>query len=634
MVEEQRAAVRQALGALSGLLPVGLVAVDADGLCWYENQRWEDICGITGLALRDQPWYEAVHESDRARVATAWRPQVSTRGHFGEFRAVSAEGVVTQCRGETIPMVGTDGVVHGHLVMIRDADDYSPLGTLTNAPNLDALLDWSHDIITILNADGTWRWSSGGALRLLGHMAEFNPEDGIFSLLHPDDVDESRRVLDKIVADGGHTRMVVRVRVADGSYRHLEALTDSLIHDPAVRGIVIHARDVTDRVETLAELEASNRRLADLIATMHTAMVLEDEHRRVMVTNQAFVDLFLLPISPAELVGRTLESVGWAPGALLESVTGRRQRTEGIRITLFDGRILECDCVPMFVHQEFRGHLLVVRDVTDQARAQAERERLLASERQENRRLAELDAFKSEFMASVSHELRTPLTSIVAYSQMLERLVRGRDDSGEVEILEVIQRNVARILRLSGDLLTLDSLESGALPLTLTWVDVAGTARHAAHSIEPAASERGVRIECATLEGQPMWGDAERIGQLFDNLLSNAVKFTPAGGLVRMQGRPTAEGWRISVSDTGMGIPDDEQKLLFDRFFRASNVTRLRLPGVGLGLSIAQAIAEIHQGTIAVRSTLGAGSEITVTLRGHPDEPAPAGSAPEAVTGT
>lgn len=621
MVEEQRASVRQALGALSGLLPVGLVAVDANGCCWYHNQRWEDICGEPGAAMRGRPWYEAVHEADVRRVAAEWRQHVSSRGRFGEFRATSAAGLVRHCRGETIPMVGADGGVHGHLIMIRDADDFSPLGMLTNSPTLDALLDWSHDIITILNADGSWRWSSGGALRLLGHMAEWDPAEGLFSILHPEDVDEARQTLVKIVADGGHARMVVRVRVADGSWRHLEALVDSLVHDPAVRGIVIHARDVTDRVETLAELEASNRRLADLIATMHTAMVLEDEHRRVMVTNQAFTDLFLLPVSPAELEGQTLESVGWAPGALLESVTARRQRTEGIRVTLFDGRILECDCVPMFLHEEFRGHLLVVRDVTDQARAQAERERLLASERQENRRLAELDAYKSEFLASVSHELRTPLTSIVAYSQMLDKLVRERADEGEVEILEVIQRNVARILRLSGDLLTLDSLESGTLPMTLTSVDVVATVRHAVHSIEPAAAERGVTLEMATHDGSPMWGDVERVGQLFDNLLSNAVKFTPAGGRVAVEATPLAEGWRIKVSDTGMGIPDDEQKMLFDRFFRASNVTRLRLPGVGLGLSIAQAIAEIHQGTIAVRSTQGAGSSISVTLRGHPHEP-------------
>jgi PAS domain S-box-containing protein len=584
--------------------------------------------------MRGQPWFEAVHEADVDRVAAEWRSLIDERGRFGEFRAVSSDGVVRRCRGETMPMIGADGSLHGYLVMIRDADDFSPLGALTNAPTLDALMDWSHDIITILNPDGSWRWSSGGALRLLGHLADWDPGEGIFSLIHPDDLDEVHRSLDKIVADGGHMRMVVRIRVADGSYRHLEALTDSLIHDPAVRGIVIHARDVTDQIETLFELEASNRRLADLIANMHTAMVLEDEHRRVMVTNQAFVDLFLLPASPAELEGRTLESVGWAPGALLESVTSRRQRVEGIRVTLFDGRILECDCVPMFLHDDYRGHLLVVRDVTDQARAQAERERLLASERQENRRLAELDAYKSEFMASVSHELRTPLTSIVAYSQMLEQLVRSRDDGGELEILEVIQRNVARLLRLSGDLLTLDSLESGALPLTLTSLDVAATVRHAAHSIEPPASERGVTIYCTTVEGPPMWGDLERVGQLFDNLLSNAVKFTPPGGRVAVEARPLATdpgagetgGWKIEVSDTGMGIPDDEQKLLFDRFFRASNATRLRLPGVGLGLSIAQAIAELHQGSIAVRSTLGAGSCITVTLLGHPDEPVQPGT--------
>jgi PAS domain S-box-containing protein len=572
--------------------------------------------------MRGRPWYEAVHPEDAARVAAEWRSHVGLRGRFGEFRAVATDGTVRRCRGETIPMVGPDQVVNGHVIVIRDGGADAPIDTLTNTPMLDVVLDRSHDIVTILNPDGSWRWSSGGALRLLGHQFDFDPVDGIFTLIHPEDVDSVRRSFEKIIGEGGHDSLLLRIRAADGSYRHLEALVDVCVDDPAIQGIVIHARDITERLETRAELEASNRRLVDLITSMHTAMVMEDEQRRVVVTNEAFVDLFHLPASPEDLVGRTLESVGWAPGALLESVTSRRQRLEGIRVTLFDGRILECDCVPIFVNRGFSGHLLVVRDVTDQARAQAERERLLASERQENLRLAELDAYKSEFLASVSHELRTPLTSIVAYSQMLREMVLDRGDDIEVEILDVIYRNVSRLLRLSGDLLVLDSLESGALPLTVTSVDVAATLRHSVDTVEPVAAEHGVRLEAHVTEGPSITGDGERIGQLFDNLLSNAVKFTPAGGTVTVTAAPTAEGWSAEVTDTGMGIPDDEQALLFERFFRASNVTRLRLPGVGLGLSIAQAIAELHRGDISVRSTLGVGTSLTVQLRGHQPETA------------
>jgi PAS domain S-box-containing protein len=625
--EDQRLAVRQALGALSGLIPIGVVAVDPDGLSWYHNQRWEDVSGTTGLSLQGSPWYLAVHPDDIESVAECWRNQVELRGRLGRFRAVAADGVVRECRGEVVPMVGTDGEVGGYLVVVTDSDADEGSPVLSGAHLLDAVLDRARDIITILNPDGSWRWSSGGALRLLGHQAEFDPATGILPFFHPDDRAQAREFMEQAMADqlGPDERIELRMQVADGSWRYMEGAVDVLLDDPAVRGLVIHARDVTERRQAQADLEASNRRLASLISNVRTAVVLEDEERRIVLANQAFVDLFHLPVAPGELEGRTLESVGLSADKLIVDppnaseraarMMAERNRLEAIRVTLFDGRTLEYDFVPMFVQDTFRGHLSAYRDVTHQARAEEEQKRLLASEREENRRLAEMDAYRSEFLAAVSHDLRTPLTSIVGYTQLLRNMLDPESAPEEVECLDAIVRNVDRLLRLTGDLVVLDSMESRTFPLNVTPVDVPATIRHAEQTIIPVATTHAIEVVVDAADGPLLQGDGDRLEQLFENLLSNAVKFTPPEGRVTVRAMPSAAGWEIEISDTGMGIPEDEQTLLFSRFFRASNARRRGLPGSGLGLSVARAIVDLHGGTIAVRSVVGSGTTVTVCLR-------------------
>ncbi|HVX23210.1 MAG TPA: PAS domain-containing sensor histidine kinase [Acidimicrobiales bacterium] len=636
--EASRAAVRRALGAISAVTPVGIVATDADGLSWYHNQRWEDFSGTPGQSLRDRPWYLAVHPDDVAGVADRWGPAGRRQGRFGGFRAVGADGTVRRCDAEVVPMVGRDGAVDGYLIVITDVDAGGPAGgpALSGVQLLDVVLDRSHDVITILNPDGSWRWSSGAALRLIGHQADFDPQAGIFGLIHPDDVDAARRAFERAVAGevAPGERFELRLRAADGSWRYMEALIDALVDDPAVRGVVVHARDVTERRQVLADLEASNRWLSGLIDGMQTGVVLEDDHRVVVLANQAFVDLFHLPLRPQELQGRTLASVGLSAdkvivdppdaAAVIKQIRARPERLTGVRFTLVDGRTLECDFVPMYVNGTYRGHLSAYRDVTRQALAEAEQQRLLASERAENRRLAEMDAYRSESLAAVSHELRTPLTSIVGYTQLLRNMLEGSAGAAEeVEYLDAIVRNVDRLLRLAGDLVGLDSLESRALPLTVSPVDVPATLRRAQRTMAPETAAKGITVQMDLADGPALSGDEDRLAQLFENLLSNAVKFTAAGGRITVRAvpipGPIPGGWEVEIADTGIGIPDDEQDLLFTRFFRASNARTRGLPGTGLGLSVAKAIVDRHDGTISVRSVVGVGTSVVVSLRSVDD---------------
>ncbi|HLG68605.1 MAG TPA: ATP-binding protein [Acidimicrobiales bacterium] len=229
----------------------------------------------------------------------------------------------------------------------------------------------------------------------------------------------------------------------------------------------------------------------------------------------------------------------------------------------------------------------------------------------------------SELVASVSHELRTPLTSIVSFTQLLRDGLGADSVDEQREFLDIIERNSDRLLRLVDDLLLLDRLESSSLALECDDVDIPTLVEVAASSIGPVAEARGVALRASSGEGPPLRGDPDRVGQLVDNLLANAVKFTPAGGTVRVAAGAAGDGWRLVVSDTGIGIPAAERGKLFQRFYRASNARQDGTSGSGLGLVIARRIAELHNGSIAIDSQEGRGTTVTVELRGIDAAPGP-----------
>jgi PAS domain S-box-containing protein len=254
-------------------------------------------------------------------------------------------------------------------------------------------------------------------------------------------------------------------------------------------------------------------------------------------------------------------------------------------------------------------------DVTAQKQAERDREALLTQTQEQNERLRKLDRMKDEFIALVSHELRTPLTSICGYLELLlQDDVMAELPEAQHNWLEVIDRNAERLLRLVEDLLLTAQASAGNLALEKAELDIAAVVAQAVQAGTPVAAARGISLTCST-EALPLANcDRLRIGQVVDNLVSNALKFTPAGGNVEVRAYPHRSAVRIEVTDTGMGISDDEQSQLFERFFRTARAQEEAIPGVGLGLSISKAIVEAHDGRIAVRSKEGVGTTFFVDL--------------------
>jgi signal transduction histidine kinase len=233
-----------------------------------------------------------------------------------------------------------------------------------------------------------------------------------------------------------------------------------------------------------------------------------------------------------------------------------------------------------------------------------------------NERLHELDRMKDDFVASVSHELRTPLTSIRGYLELLREGEAGELTDEQHQFVAIVERNADRLLRLVGDLLFVAQVEAGKIALEPGPTDIEELVRQAVDAALPAAIEKGIEFDLALeVDGvSELHADRARLAQVLDNLISNALKFTPPGGHVAVRTSRNADVVVIEVSDDGMGMSEEDQNMLFQRFFRTVSATEQAIQGTGLGLAIVKAIVEAHDGTISVESVAGEGTVFRVEL--------------------
>ncbi len=231
------------------------------------------------------------------------------------------------------------------------------------------------------------------------------------------------------------------------------------------------------------------------------------------------------------------------------------------------------------------------------------------------RQLKELDVMKSYFLSITSHELRTPLTIIKGALNLIETEKDQMDKARYEKYLKMAQKNTERLILLLDDLLDLSRLEFGQLKLDLAKVDMIRLIRECIEEFRNEARKNGLAIKC-TLEDHPplLMGDAGRIKQVLNNLISNALKFTPKGGTVTVTMQVTEASMELTVTDTGIGMTEEEQKHAFERFHQGNYTLTRRTEGIGLGLAIVKDLVELHGGHIGLTSREGQGSCFVVYL--------------------
>ena len=240
--------------------------------------------------------------------------------------------------------------------------------------------------------------------------------------------------------------------------------------------------------------------------------------------------------------------------------------------------------------------------------------RLFRELEEKGRELEIVSKHKSEFLANMSHELRTPLNAILGYTELILDKIYGEVPEKIQEVLERLEKNGSHLLNLINDVLDLAKIEAGRLSLSLSEYSMAEVVQTVFTSIEALAAEKKLELKVIVPNDLTTGkGDEQRLAQVLLNLLGNAIKFTEQGE-VSVEMTVSNEKFLVSVSDTGPGLSEAEQKRIFEEFQQADTSSTREKGGTGLGLSIAKRIVEMHGGRIWVESTLGKGSTFRFTL--------------------
>jgi signal transduction histidine kinase len=264
---------------------------------------------------------------------------------------------------------------------------------------------------------------------------------------------------------------------------------------------------------------------------------------------------------------------------------------------------------------EFRPEVIeLLKTFATQSVLAIQNARLFREIEEQSQHIQAANRHKSEFLANMSHELRTPLNAIIGFSEVLQERLFGELNEKQAEYTDDILTSGRHLLSLINEILDLSKVEAGRMELELAAFDLPLTIDNARTFVRERATNHEITLVKVDQRIGDIVGDERKIKQILLNLLSNAVKFTPAGGRITINARPINAVVEISVTDTGIGIAEQDQPKVFEEFRQVGSDYAHKVEGTGLGLTLAKKFVELHGGRIWVESELGKRSTFVFTL--------------------
>ncbi|AKQ69386.1 Chemotaxis protein methyltransferase CheR [Myxococcus hansupus] len=468
----------------------------------------------------------------------------------------------------------------------------------------------------VWEADPSFRFVfvSKQAERLLGYPVERWLEEPQFWVdhLHPEDRHWAPDFCMSAVQQCLPHEFEYRMLAADGRTVWLRDIVTVQSEEGRARrlhGIMV---DVTEQRSAQERLEHTVSLLEATLDSTADGLLVVDRDGRVTAYNRQFKRLWGLStmqdcMQDAALLNKLREQIK-DPEPFLARLRALYETPEQESfdvIELQDGRVLERYSLPQWRRGVITGRVWSFRDITERVRAGRVQARLLEEAHEAIR-------VRDDFLTIAAHELKTPLTPLRLQLELMKRAMTAKEPVPEERVDKALAQ-VHRLTALINDLVDATSVEAGRLKLRRAPVSLHELAREACSDFRSISPEHAFTCELPP-ENLQVLGDRDRLFQVLANLLENAIKYSPMGGAVHVTVSRAQDNAVLTVTDAGIGIPEEEQARLFERFFRARNAPVSGFGGLGLGLYICRDIVEQHDGHIWVESELGQGSVFHVSL--------------------
>lgn len=610
---EQREQYRVTLASIGD----AVIATDAKGRVAFMNSVAEALTGWTYRDASGKPLdevFKVINEQTRQLVnnpALQALEKGLVVGLTNHSLLIAKDGTERPIDDSAAPIQTAETGITGAVLVFRDITERrtAQRQLIESRDRLRITLESIGDAVIATDAEGRVSFANPVAQRLLGYPAEQTvgrPLRDVFNIVNEFTREPVENPVERVLRDrqvAGLSNHTILIRPDGVEIPIDDSAAPIQDHERALTGVVLVFRDISES----RRAEKSHGTLAAIVQSSDDPIISKDLNGRIMTWNVAAERLF--GYREDEVVGQSITLI-IPPDRLDEEVEILRRIRQGERLEHYetvrmrkDGTEVEISLTVSPVKAadgSIIGASKIARDITERRRLE--------------RQLRDADRQKDHFIAILAHELRNPLSPIQNAIKTLQ--LERPDDRELLYYCDLIEKETTQINRLLGDLLDSSRITQGKFSLHKERIDLTSAVNRAVEASRPAMDEAQHKLSF-DLPSQTLIVDADpmRLAQVFSNLLNNAAKFTPAGGDIRVTAERQGNQAVVRVKDSGIGIAPELMPKVFDMFVQGETVTERSHGGLGLGLTLARDIVQLHGGTVQANSDgVGHGSEFVVSL--------------------
>jgi PAS domain S-box-containing protein len=595
--------------------PFGIFMTNSEGDCVYTNPAYQKMSGLSAEAALGKGWGTAVHPDDRERVFNDWYEATRNQQPFETImRYVHQDGTVVWGDVKAVPLQYHETT--GYLGTVEDITERKKFEEALRQSEAEyrSVVNSVREVIFQADEYGQWTFLNPAWTEITGYKVEESLGENFLRFVHPDDLSDCLDLFVPLIeGQQEDCRQEIRFLTQDGTLRWFDFQARLVFsenhHKIAIAGTLT---DISESKLMQAKLSQERNLLRTLIDTLPDYIFAKDLDGRFLISNQAHAQAVRVD-NPDDMIGKTAYDY-WEPElAAKYDADDRAVMTSGLPLLNQERVSVNATSEKIWVStskvplRDSAGNIVGViglsRDITDRKKAE-ERERQLAVEREHSQLL-------TDFITNTSHDLKTPLTIISSGAYVLFKSAKPEQRENKLQEINDQVNRISSLIDQLHRMAKLDSIDN----FDMQTVDFGEIAHSLNETFEKRAHEKGIEFVWAcTLDFPLIRGDRLQLQQALSYVYDNALMYTQAGGHIEVTGDWDEQQFYITVRDTGVGISPEDLPYIFDRFYKANKARTPDSSGVGLGLTMAKRIIEIHGGTIAVESLPGQGTSVKIWL--------------------